>query len=174
MADAGLPVRARMPFRPCVGAALFNARGEVFIGRRKGGQGPEYDAARLEWQMPQGGIDGNEPAFKAAKRELYEETNVKSVTLLGAAPFWLHYDLPDAALGKALHGKYRGQTQRWFAFRFTGEDSEIDVARPAGGAHPAEFVEWRWERLERLPELIVPFKRPVYQQVVAAFEKFAG
>ena len=163
------PVRARMPYRPCVGAALFNARGEVFIGRRKGGQGPEYDAARLEWQMPQGGIDGNESAFDAARRELHEETNVKSVALLGASPFWFHYDLPEEALGKALHGKYRGQTQKWFAFRFLGDEREIDVARPAGGAHPAEFVEWRWEQLERLPELIVPFKRPVYEQVVAAF-----
>ena len=173
MAEANKPMRALLPFRACVGAALFNARGEVFIGRRKPGQGQEYDAARLEWQMPQGGIDGNEAAFVAAKRELYEETNVRSVTLLGVAPFWFHYDLPDEALGKALHGKYRGQTQRWFAFRFTGEESEIDVARPAGGAHGAEFVEWRWEKLERLPALIVPFKRPVYEQVVAAFAPLA-
>ncbi|HRK24276.1 MAG TPA: RNA pyrophosphohydrolase [Beijerinckiaceae bacterium] len=167
------PVRALMPFRPCVGAALFNRRGEVFIGRRKSGQGPEYEALRQEWQMPQGGIDGNEPAFNAAKRELYEETNVRSAELLGVAPYWFHYDLPDSVLGKALHGKYRGQTQLWFAFRFTGEDHEIDVAHPAGGGHPAEFVEWRWERLERLPDLIVPFKRPVYAQVVAAFRHHA-
>ena len=123
--------------------------------------------------MPQGGIDGNEAAFVAAKRELYEETNVRSVTLLGEAPVWYHYDLPDEALGKALHGKYRGQTQKWFAFRFTGEEREIDVLHPAGGAHSAEFVEWRWEALNRLPELIVPFKRPVYAQVVTAFADFA-
>lgn len=173
MAGEKTPVRARMPFRPCVGAALFNARGEVFIGRRKGGQGPEYNGASFEWQMPQGGIDGNEAAFSAAKRELYEETNVKSATLLGEAEAWFHYDLPDEALGKALHGKYRGQTQKWYAFRFTGEEREIDVLNPAGGAHPAEFVEWRWERLEALPALIVPFKRPVYEQVVAAFARFA-
>lgn len=166
-------MRSRMPYRPCVGAALFNAEGKVFIGRRKSGQGPEYDSAKQEWQMPQGGIDGNESAFDAAKRELFEETNVKSATLLGAAPFWFHYDLPDDVLGKALHGKYRGQTQRWFAFRFAGNESEIDVARPAGGAHPAEFVEWRWETLDNLPGLIVPFKRPVYEQVVAAFAGYA-
>ncbi|MCA0422361.1 MAG: RNA pyrophosphohydrolase [Proteobacteria bacterium] len=166
-------IRARMPFRPCVGAALFNARGEVFIGRRTGGQGAEYNDQAREWQMPQGGIDGNEPAYDAARRELYEETNVRSVVLLGTAPFWFHYELPDAVLGKALHGKYRGQTQKWFAFRFTGEDREIDVANPANGAHPAEFVEWRWEPLENLPGLIVPFKRPVYEQIVAAFAPYA-
>lgn len=168
------PIRARMPFRPCVGAALFNARGEVFIGRRKGGQGPEYDQQLHEWQMPQGGIDGNEQAEAAARRELYEETNVQSIELLGAAPFWFHYDLPDAVLGKALHGRYRGQTQKWFAFRFTGDEREINVEQPANGAHPAEFVEWRWENLEKLPDLIVPFKQPVYAQVVAAFKIYSG
>lgn len=167
-------LRSRMPYRPCVGTALFNDRGEVFIGRRKSGQGPEYDQVRQEWQMPQGGIDGNESALDAAVRELYEETNVKSVTLLGAAPCWFHYDLPDAVLGKALHGKYRGQTQKWFAFRFTGDEREIDVARPGNGAHPAEFVEWRWETLSSLPGLIVPFKRPVYEDVVRAFAIYAG
>ena len=167
-------VRWSMPYRPCVGTTLFNGRGKVFIGRRKSGQGPEYDGQVHEWQMPQGGIDGNESAFVAAKRELYEETNVRSVELIGEVPVWLHYDLPDGALGKALHGKYRGQTQKWYAFRFTGEEKEIDVIRPASGAHPAEFVEWRWERLERLPDLIVPFKRPVYAAVAEAFAAFAG
>jgi len=166
-------LRVEMPYRPCVGAALFNARGEVFIGRRKGGQGPEYDNQTHEWQMPQGGIDGNESAFVAARRELFEETSVRSATLIGEAPAWFHYDLPDAALGKALHGKFRGQTQKWFAFRFTGDEAEINVLAPGGGVHPAEFVDWRWEALERLPDLIVPFKRPVYEQVVAAFSALA-
>lgn len=163
-----------MPYRACVGACLFNAEGKVFIGRRKGGQGPEYDGQRHEWQMPQGGIDGNESAFVAAKRELYEETNVRSVALLAEAPQWFHYDLPGDVLGKALKGLYRGQTQKWFAFRFTGEESEIDVLTPANGLHGAEFVEWRWERLENLPEMIVPFKRPVYEHVVGAFQTFAA
>ena len=166
-------VRSLMPYRPCVGTVLFNGRGEVFIGRRKGGHGPEYDNQKHEWQMPQGGIDGNESAFVAAKRELYEETSVRSAVLIGEAAAWFHYDLPDHALGKALHGKFRGQTQKWFAFRFTGAEAEINVLAPGGGLHPAEFVEWRWEALERLPELIVPFKRPVYEQVVAAFRHLA-
>ena len=168
------PDRFAMRYRACVGICLFNAEGRVFIGRRKGGQGPEYDGQRQEWQMPQGGIDGNESAFVAAKRELYEETNVRSVALLGEAPCWFHYDLPEDVVGKALKGIYRGQTQKWFAFRFTGPESEIDVIRPAGGMHTNEFVEWRWERLENLPGLIVAFKRPVYESVVAAFGTFAG
>jgi putative (di)nucleoside polyphosphate hydrolase len=167
-------VRARMPYRACVGAALFNAKGLVFIGRRKPNKGPEYDAEARDWQMPQGGIDGDEPAEAAARRELYEETNVRSVSLIAEAPAWYHYDLPDAALGRALQGRYRGQTQKWFAYRFEGTDDEIDVLKPAGGAHGHEFVEWRWERLDRLPELIVPFKRGVYERLAEAFRKIAG
>lgn len=163
------PVRACMPYRPCVGAALFNSQGKVFIGRRKPAKGPEYDAEALDWQMPQGGIDGDEPAEAAARRELYEETNVRSVSLIAEAPAWYHYDLPAAALGKALQGRYRGQTQKWFAYRFEGRDEEIDVLNPAGGAHGNEFVAWRWETLDRLPALIVPFKRGVYEHLVQAF-----
>lgn len=158
-----------MPYRACVGACLFNAEGKVFIGRRKGGQGPEYDDQAHEWQMPQGGIDGNESAFVAAKRELYEETNIRSVALIAESPVWFHYDLPAGVLGKALKGIYRGQTQKWFAFRFTGQETEVDVLHPAGGAHGNEFVDWRWEHLERLPSMIVPFKRPVYDHVVKTF-----
>lgn len=158
-----------MPYRPCAGAMLFNRQGLVFIGRRKPAKGPEYDAEALDWQLPQGGIDGDERAEAAARRELYEETNVRSVSLIGEAPCWYHYDLPDAALGRALQGKYRGQTQKWFAYRFDGEDSEIDVLRPADGLHGNEFVEWRWEKLKRLPQLIVPFKRNVYERLTQAF-----
>ena len=162
-----------MPYRACVGVCVLNAAGKVFIGRRKGGHGPEYDGQRQEWQMPQGGIDGNESAFVAAKRELYEETNIRNVTLLGEAPAWFHYDLPADVVGKALKGVYRGQTQKWFAFRFTGSESEINVLHPAGGIHGSEFVDWRWEDIENLPGLIVAFKRPVYEKVVAAFRPFA-
>jgi putative (di)nucleoside polyphosphate hydrolase len=163
-----------MPYRPCVGVALFNASGLVFIGKRRAEKGPEYDAERLAWQMPQGGIDADERALDAAKRELLEETNVRSVSLIAEAPAWYHYDLPDAALGRALQGKYRGQTQKWYAFRFEGEESEIDVRNPGGGAHPAEFEAWRWERLEALPDLIVPFKRGVYGHLVEAFRPIAA
>ena len=108
----------------------------------------------------------------AARRELWEETNVRSIELIAELPRWLKYDLPDGARGR-LGGRYRGQTQKWFLFRFVGPDKEIDVRRPAEGAHDAEFDDWRWERFERLPELVVPFKRDVYETVAATFAPLA-
>ncbi|MCA1952570.1 MAG: RNA pyrophosphohydrolase [Hyphomicrobiales bacterium] len=158
-----------MPYRPCVGVALFNREGRVFVGRRRPDKGPEYRDPVFEWQMPQGGIDPGEDPYTAALRELYEETNIRSTALLAEAPEWYRYDLPLDALGKALKGRYRGQTQKWFALRFTGDEAEIDVRAPGGGHHKPEFVDWRWERLENLPDLIIPFKRGVYEQVVRAF-----
>lgn len=163
-----------MPYRPCVGVALFNDHGRVFVARRRPDKGAEYRDAVYEWQMPQGGIDPGEDPYNAALRELYEETNIRSTKLLAEAPDWFNYDLPMTVLGKALKGRYRGQTQKWFALRFTGDESEIDVVAPGGGAHKPEFVEWRWERLERLPSLIIPFKRGVYEQVVTTFTPFAA
>ena len=162
--------REDMPYRDCVGVAVFNRDGLAFVGRRRPDPALE-DQSEVEapWQMPQGGIDKGEEPYPAALRELFEETSIRSVELVAEAPEWITYDLPDAALGIALKGKYRGQKQRWFAFRFTGPDSEIDVEHPGDGSMPAEFDAWRWERLERLPELIVPFKREAYAQVVAAF-----
>ena len=165
-----MPDRESMPYRDCVGAAVFNRDGLVFIGRRKAEGDPENSAELgAPWQMPQGGIDTGETPLEAAWRELYEETSIRTAELVAEAPEWIYYDLPDEALGIALKGKYRGQRQRWFAFRFAGDDSEIDVLTPGGGAHPAEFDAWRWEQLEALPDLIVPFKRQAYQQIVAAF-----
>ena len=159
-----------LPYRPCVGVALTNGRGEAFIGHRKPKRDETLD--QRSWQMPQGGIDDGEVPLDAAKRELWEETNVRSVELIAELPEWLRYDLPIEARGRwAL--RYRGQTQRWFLFRFLGEDEEIDVDRPAGGRHGAEFDGWRWERFERLPELVVPFKRKVYEEVAAAFAPLA-
>jgi len=164
------PDRESLPYRDCVGIAVFNHEGNVFIGQRKAKDDPEQSAELgAPWQMPQGGIDKGEDPLQAALRELHEETNITSVSLLAEAPEWICYDLPDAALGIALKGRYRGQRQRWFAFAFTGQDTEIDVATPGSGAHKAEFDDWRWERLSRLPGLIVPFKRPAYEKVVAAF-----
>lgn len=158
-----------LPYRLNVGIALFNADGLVLIGRRFRDDGPEIILPGLEWQMPQGGIDEGEDARQAAIRELHEETNVRSIAILAEAPDWYSYDLPPEAVGGGWTTRYRGQTQKWFAFRFTGPDSEIDVLKPAGGKHRAEFEAWRWEDLETLPGLIVPFKRGVYDQVVAAF-----
>jgi putative (di)nucleoside polyphosphate hydrolase len=167
--------RESLPYRDCVGIAIFNAWGLVFIGRRRPEEDPE-DSAELgaPWQMPQGGIDKGEAPLDAARREMFEETSIRSVELIAETPGWISYDLPDAALGIALKGRYRGQRQRWFAFRFTGEEREINVTAPGGGAHPAEFDSWRWERLEALPDLIVPFKREAYRQVVAAFRDIPG
>lgn len=159
-----------MPYRDCVGVAVFNPAGEVFVGHRQSEGDPEQSAQRgYAWQMPQGGIDAGEDPLRAALRELYEETNISSVSLLAEAPEWIYYDLPDEALGVAFKGKYRGQRQRWFAFAFTGAEQEIDVETPGGGKFKAEFNAWRWEKLSRTPALIVPFKRPAYEKVVAAF-----
>ena len=155
-------------YRPCVGIALFNARGRVFVGRRRGLPSDDPYA----WQMPQGGIDADEPPQEAALRELREETNVRSVAFLAEAPDWLYYDLPPDALKKSWRGKFRGQRQKWFAFRFSGPDSEIDIHHPDGGEKP-EFSAWRWEQLSYLPSLIVPFKQPVYRQIAQIFAPFA-
>ena len=164
------PDRETMPYRDCVGLAVFNAMGNVFIGRRKLDENIEDTTeANAPWQMPQGGIDKGEDPLKAALRELHEETSITNVSLLAEAPEWIYYDLPDEDLGIALKGKFRGQRQRWFAFAFTGDDSEIDVLNPGGGKHPAEFDAWRWERLSKTPSLIVPFKKDAYDKVVAAF-----
>ena len=150
---------------------LINRGGHVFVGRRKNKRLAEHSAPGFEWQMPQGGIDEGEAPYAAALRELREETNVVSTKLLGEASDWFSYDLPEAVRRQAWKGRYRGQTQKWFALRFLGPDSEIDIARPGG--HKPEFDAWRWERIEALPGLIIPFKRPVYERVVAEFAGFA-
>ena len=159
-----------LPYRRSAGVTLVNRDGAVFIGRRK--KSREGLVVGHEWQMPQGGIDEGEEPYDAALRELFEETNVSSASLIAEAPQWLSYDLPDNARGR-WRGRYRGQTQKWFLMRFEGEDSEIDIERPAGGAHAPEFDAWRWERLEALPSIVVPFKRRVYEDVVAAFAELA-
>jgi putative (di)nucleoside polyphosphate hydrolase len=122
--------------------------------------------------MPQGGIDPGEEPWPAALRELREETNVRSVERAGEIAEWLNYDIPRDIAGLAWKGQYRGQTQKWFAMRFLGADSEIDVANP-DGTQEAEFAAWRWEPLQNVPELVVPFKRAVYERVVREFAPLA-
>jgi putative (di)nucleoside polyphosphate hydrolase len=159
-----------LPYRPCVGMMVLNREGRVFIGRRN--SGPEHVDATHVWQMPQGGVDPGEDPWRAALRELHEETNIRSVEKLGEIAEWLAYDIPRDIVGQAWKGKYRGQTQKWYALRFTGDEREIDIAHPAGG-HKAEFTAWRWEPMQNLPALIIPFKRKVYERVVREFAQFA-
>ncbi|NVP54010.1 RNA pyrophosphohydrolase [Mycoplana rhizolycopersici] len=161
-----------LPYRPCVGIMVLNRQGLVWAGRRIAIGNSEYDGSPQLWQMPQGGIDKNEDPLKAAHRELYEETGMRSVSLIADAGRWINYDLPQHLMGIGLKGKYRGQTQRWFAFRFEGDENEIAINPPPGG-HEAEFDAWEWKEMRQLPELIVPFKRKVYEEVVAAFAHLA-
>jgi len=149
---------------------VLNRAGLVFIGRRTGGI-EHVDAVHV-WQMPQGGVDPGEDAYRAALRELREETNISSVELAAEAGDWLTYDLPPEVASEAFRGRYRGQTQKWYALRFIGDDSEIDVLAPGGG-HAPEFSEWRWEPMRNLPDLVIPFKRKVYERVVAEFAALA-
>ena len=161
-----------LPYRPCVGVMVLNKAGLVWTGRRLSEGNSESDGSDQLWQMPQGGIDKGEDPLEAARRELFEETGIQSVSLLEEAPGWIIYDLPDHLIGIGLKGKYRGQKQRWFAFRFDGDESEISILSPPGG-HKPEFNDWAWKPMRELPSLIVPFKRKAYEEVVAAFSHLA-
>ncbi|WP_315926094.1 RNA pyrophosphohydrolase [Mesorhizobium sp. SP-1A] len=173
MSRTGKPIDPEsLPYRPCVGVMVLNAAGLAWVGRRIAEPDSEFSRTTMLWQMPQGGIDKEEEPLAAARRELFEETGMESLDLLAEAPGWINYDLPPELVGIALKGKYRGQTQKWFAFRFRGEEREIRVNPPPGG-HTAEFDQWAWRPMQDLPGLIVPFKRKVYDQVIAAFRHLA-
>ncbi len=161
---------SKLPYRPCVGIVLVNAENLVWIGRRI--QQPDDEEARgigMWWQMPQGGIDEGEDISSAALRELTEETGVTSAELIGEIPSWHFYDLPDHLIGVSWKGRYRGQKQKWVVFRFTGEDAEIDIS---GIGHKPEFDDWRWAPMNEVVELIVPFKRAVYEKLAKEFAVF--
>ncbi len=146
-------------YRPGVGVMLVNGQGLIFVARR-------IDTPGDAWQMPQGGIDGGETPVEAARRELEEEIGTVRAEVLAETPYWLSYELPPELAGRMWGGKYSGQTQKWFLLRFTGDDRDIDLDHHD---HP-EFSAWRWAALEDLPLLIVPFKRRLYADIVAAFE----
>jgi putative (di)nucleoside polyphosphate hydrolase len=150
--------------RPNVGVVLFHPDGRVWLGRRVNTPDPH------NWQFPQGGVDNGEDLETAARRELAEETGARSVTTLGRTEDWIAYDFPEDHGGSKQARGWLGQKQMWFAFRFDGPDSEFDLA---GHCHP-EFDDWRWGYLDEAPELIAPFKREAYEQVVKAFRRFAA
>jgi putative (di)nucleoside polyphosphate hydrolase len=151
-----------LPYRPCVGMMLLNRTGKIFVGKR-------IDQSVEAWQMPQGGIDQGEDPKAAALRELEEEIGTRNVAVLREHKDWLTYELPPDLIGIAWQGRYRGQTLKWFALRFLGADSEVDLKTQ----HP-EFSEWKWVDADELLRLIVPFKREIYAKVVAAFSDLAN
>jgi putative (di)nucleoside polyphosphate hydrolase len=157
-----------LTYRPCVGAVLFNRDGLVLVARRA--NFPNAEGAAGGWQLPQGGIDGEEDPSVAIFRELEEEIGTARAEIIAEHPDWLTYDLPPELIGKALHGRFRGQRQRWFALRFLGEDGDIRLDLDP---HP-EFDTWRWVRLEELPGLAVGFKRAIYEVLARDFSRFAA
>ena len=157
---------SELPYRLNVGAALFNRQGQVFIGRRA-----DMPAGLAQvWQMPQGGIDAGEDPRAAVLRELEEETGTANAEILAEHGEWLNYDLPAELVGTLFGGRFRGQSQRWFALRFLGTDADIRL----DGHHAPEFVEWRWSALADIPTLCVPFKRATYEVIATAFAGFGS
>jgi putative (di)nucleoside polyphosphate hydrolase len=157
-----------LPYRPNVGAVLFNRDGKVFVARRA--NLPNAEGSAGGWQLPQGGIDADEDPRAAVLRELEEEIGTSRASIIGEHPGWLTYDLPPALVGVALGGRYRGQRQRWFALQFLGEDQDIRLDLDP---HP-EFDAWRWAELAELPALAVGFKRPIYELLADSFARFAS
>ncbi len=158
---------SQLPYRPNVGAVLFHRDGRVFVARRA--DLPNAEGAPGGWQLPQGGIDEGEDPRRAVLRELAEEIGTGRAEIMAEHPEWLTYDLPPHLIGVALGGRYRGQRQRWFALRFTGEDRDIRLDLDP---HP-EFDAWRWAALAELPALAVDFKRPIYEVLARSFARFA-
>ncbi|HRP12398.1 MAG TPA: RNA pyrophosphohydrolase [Terricaulis sp.] len=152
-------------YRPNVGLALFHRDGPVFLGKRSGTEGP------YQWQMPQGGVDRGESATEAAFRELEEEIGVRPAhaELLEETADWLYYDFPIDVRKKLSRGRYKGQRQKWFAFRFKGRDSDVRL-----DTHTPEFSDWRWAPLETAPGLVIPFKRAIYEEVALRFAKYSA
>ena len=153
---------SKLPMRQGVGIIVLNKDNKVFVGKRK-------DNPIDKWQMPQGGVDKNENLINAMKRELYEETSIKSIEVLKELENWLSYELPVELLGKIWKGRFRGQKQKWFIVKFTGSENEINL----NTKHP-EFIEWKWVNIDQLPDVIVDFKKNVYQKLKEEIKKFVN
>ena len=151
-----------LPLRTGVGIAVLNSKNKVFVGKRK-------DNPFDKWQMPQGGVNSNEPLLQAMQRELLEETSIKNIEVLKEFDQWLEYELPENLVGKIWKGKYRGQKQKWFVVKFLGDDSEINI-----NTKNAEFMEWKWIDIDLLPDLIVLFKKHIYEEVLAELKKIVN
>jgi|TARA_B110000881_G_C18361020_1_gene406347 putative (di)nucleoside polyphosphate hydrolase len=149
-----------LPLRTGVGIAILNSENKIFVGKRK-------DNPFDKWQMPQGGINPNEPVLLAMKRELEEETSIKNIKVLKEIKHWFEYEVPKELIGKIWDGRYRGQKQKWFIVRFNGEENEINI-----NTLNAEFIEWKWIDMNLLPSLIVDFKKHVYEAVLIELKKF--
>ncbi len=149
-----------LPLRLGVGIIVLNKENKVFVGKRR-------DNPTNKWQMPQGGVDRGENLINAMKRELKEETSIRSIEILKELEGWTEYELPDYLLGKIWRGKYRGQKQKWFIVRFLGRDEEINLKT----THP-EFIEWQWLDIENLPSVIVHFKKKVYEKLLPVIKSF--
>ncbi len=148
-----------LPLRTGVGIAVLNSQNKVFVGKRK-------DNPIDKWQMPQGGVDTNETLLQAMKRELSEETSITTIEVLKEFDQWLEYELPDKLVGKIWKGKYRGQKQKWFVVKFLGDDSEINI-----NTKNPEFIEWKWVDINLLPNIIVLFKKHIYEKVLVELKK---
>ena len=151
--------RKILPLRKGVGIAILNSQNKVFVGKRK-------DNPFDKWQMPQGGVDSNEPLLQAMKRELLEETSIKNIKVLKEFDQWLEYELPENLIGKIWKGRYRGQKQKWFVVKFLGNDNEVNI-----NTKNPEFIEWKWVSIDILPDLIVLFKKHVYETVLTELKK---
>ena len=149
-----------LPLRLGIGIIVLNKENKVFVGKRR-------DNPINKWQMPQGGVDRGENLINAMKRELKEETSIRSIEILKELEGWTEYELPDYLLGKIWRGKYRGQKQKWFIVRFLGRDEEINLKT----THP-EFIEWQWLDIENLPSVIVHFKKKVYEKLLPVIKSF--